>query len=201
MISCRPLLSLTIAVLAACATATSTANPGVSATDAGTLRVTNYTRDAVQVFLFSPNGDTFLRLIQPGNSESFHVSGSHPGDVVQLMLEEKAYGKDLEELRAKLGLDRPIPVQYASWLRAVGRGNFGESLWTRQPVLTELSRRFPVTLTVGTMAIAVAILIGVPIGVVAAARPDGALDFFARSYGLPNLCRVLLNLNEFTFAD
>ena len=104
-----------------------------------------------------------------------------PGDVVQLMLEEKAYGKDLEELRAKLGLDRPIPVQYASWLRAVGRGNLGESLWTRQPVLTELSRRFPVTLTVGTMAIAVAILIGVPIGVVAAARPDGALDFFARS--------------------
>ncbi len=104
-----------------------------------------------------------------------------PGDVVQLMLEEKAYGKDLEELRAKLGLDRPIPVQYASWLRAVGRGNFGESLWTRQPVLTELSRRFPVTLTVGTMAIGVAILIGVPIGVVAAARPDGALDFFARS--------------------
>jgi peptide/nickel transport system permease protein len=104
-----------------------------------------------------------------------------PGDVVQLMLEEKAYGKDLEELRAKLGLDRPIPVQYASWLRAVGRGNLGESLWTRQPVIAELSRRFPVTLTIGTMAIAVAILIGVPIGVVAAARPDGALDFVARS--------------------
>lgn len=104
-----------------------------------------------------------------------------PGDVVQLMLEEKAYGKDLEELRAKLGLDRPIPVQYATWLGAVGRGNLGESLWTRQPVLTELSRRFPVTLTLGTMAIAVAIMIGIPIGVVAAARPDGVLDFFARS--------------------
>jgi peptide/nickel transport system permease protein len=104
-----------------------------------------------------------------------------PGDVVQLMLEEKAYGKDLEELRAKLGLDRPIPVQYATWLGAVGRGHLGESLWTRQPVLTELSRRFPVTLTLGTMAIAVAIMIGIPIGVVAAARPDGVLDFFARS--------------------
>jgi peptide/nickel transport system permease protein len=104
-----------------------------------------------------------------------------PGDVVQLMLEEKAYGKDLEELRAKLGLDRPIPVQYASWLGEIGRGNLGESLWTRQPVLTELGRRFPVTLTLGTMAIAVAILIGVPVGVVAATRPDGVLDFFARS--------------------
>jgi peptide/nickel transport system permease protein len=110
-----------------------------------------------------------------------------PGDVVQLMLEEKAYGKDLEELRAKLGLNRPIPVQYASWLGSVGRGDLGESLWTRQPVLTELSRRFPVTLTVGTMAIAVAILIGVPIGVVAAARPDGALDFFARSAAILGL--------------
>jgi peptide/nickel transport system permease protein len=104
-----------------------------------------------------------------------------PGDVVQLMLEEKAYGKDLEELRAKLGLDRPIPVQYAAWLGAVGRGQLGESLWTRQPVLTELSRRLPVTLMLGTMAIAVAIVVGVPVGVIAAARPDGILDFVTRS--------------------
>jgi len=104
-----------------------------------------------------------------------------PGDVVQLMLEEKAYGKDLEELRAKLGLDRPIHVQYAAWLGAVGRGRLGESLWTRQPVLAELGRRLPVTLTLGGMAITVAILLGVPIGVLAAVRQDGVLDFFARS--------------------
>ena len=104
-----------------------------------------------------------------------------PGDVVQLMLEEKAYGKDLEELRAKLGLDRSIPVQYATWLGEVTRGNLGDSLWTRQPVLTELSRRLPVTLTLGAMALMVAILIGVPIGVVSAARPDGMLDFITRS--------------------
>ncbi len=110
-----------------------------------------------------------------------------PGDVVQLMLEEKAYGKDLDELRAKLGLDQPIHVQYAAWLGAVGRGHLGESLWTRQPVLAELSRRLPVTLTLGAMAIAVAILIGVPIGVLAAARPDGALDFFTRSAAILGL--------------
>jgi peptide/nickel transport system permease protein len=103
------------------------------------------------------------------------------------MLEEKAYGKDLDDLRAKLGLDRPIPVQYGAWLGAVGRGNLGESLWTRQPVVTELGRRFPVTLTLGTMAIAVAILIGVPVGVVAAARPDGTLDFVARSAAILGL--------------
>ena len=104
-----------------------------------------------------------------------------PGDVVQLMLEEKAYGKDLEDLRAKLGLNRPIPVQYVEWLGAIARGNFGESLWTRQPVLSELARRLPITATLGLMALVVAILIGIPIGVLAAVRQDGVLDFFARS--------------------
>ncbi len=101
-----------------------------------------------------------------------------PGDVVQLMLEEKAYGKDLEDLRAKLGLDRPIPVQYAAWMGKIARGDFGESLWTRRPVIGELARRLPVTLTLGGMAIAVAILIGIPIGIVSAVRQDGVLDFF-----------------------
>jgi len=104
-----------------------------------------------------------------------------PGDVVQLMLEEKAYGKDLDDLRAKLGLDRPIPVQYVDWLGSIVRGNFGESLWTRQPVLTELARRLPVTAALGSLALAVAIAIGIPIGVIAAVRQDGLLDFVARS--------------------
>jgi peptide/nickel transport system permease protein len=110
-----------------------------------------------------------------------------PGDVVQLMLEEKAYGKDLEDLRAKLGLDRPVHVQYLDWLGSVVRGDLGESLWTRQPVVTELGRRLPVTLTLGFMAVAVAIAIGVPVGVIAAVRPDGALDFFARSAAILGL--------------
>jgi peptide/nickel transport system permease protein len=104
-----------------------------------------------------------------------------PGDVVQLMLEEKAYGKDLEDLRAKLGLNRPIHLQYVEWLGTIARGNFGESLWTRQPVLTELSRRLPVTATLGAMAIAVALLIGIPVGILAAVRQDGLLDFLTRS--------------------
>ena len=110
-----------------------------------------------------------------------------PGDVVQLMLEEKAYGKDLDELRAKLGLDRPIPVQYLEWLGAVSRGHLGESLWTRQPVLEELGRRLPVTFMLGLMAIVVAILIGVPVGLIAAVRQDSALDFVARSAAILGL--------------
>jgi len=104
-----------------------------------------------------------------------------PGDVVQLMLEEKAYGKDLADLRAKLWLDRPIPVQYVDWVGRLARGDLGESLWTRQPVLGELARRMPVTLTLGFLAIVVAVVVGVPIGILSAVRQDGALDFFARS--------------------
>jgi peptide/nickel transport system permease protein len=110
-----------------------------------------------------------------------------PGDVVQLMLEEKAYGKDLEDLRAKLGLNRPLHVQYVEWLGSILRGNFGESLWTRQPVIAELGRRLPVTATLGLMATAVAVAIGVPVGVLAAVRQDGALDFFARSAAILGL--------------
>jgi peptide/nickel transport system permease protein len=110
-----------------------------------------------------------------------------PGDVVQLMLEEKAYGKDLEDLRSKLGLNRPIHVQYVEWLGAIARGNFGESLWTRQPVLTELSRRLPVSAALGLMAIAVALAIGIPVGVLAAVRQDGMLDFLTRSVAILGL--------------
>jgi len=110
-----------------------------------------------------------------------------PGDVVQLMLEEKAYGKDLDDLRAKLGLNRPFYVQYFDWLGTVARGNLGESLWTRQPVLHELARRLPVTATLGLLALGVAVLIGIPIGVIAAVRQDGVLDFFARSAAILGL--------------
>jgi peptide/nickel transport system permease protein len=110
-----------------------------------------------------------------------------PGDVVQLMLEEKAYGKDLADLRAKLGLDRPIPVQYVDWVRRLARGDLGESLWTRQPVLGELGRRMPVTLMLGFLSLVVAVVIGVPIGILSAVRPDGALDFFARSAAILGL--------------
>ena len=86
------------------------------------------------------------------------------------MLEEKAYGKDIDELRAKLGLDRPIYVQYFEWLGNVARGDLGESLWTRRAGLEELARRLPVTLVLGVLALTFAILIAIPIGVLAAVR-------------------------------
>jgi peptide/nickel transport system permease protein len=110
-----------------------------------------------------------------------------PGDAVQLMLEEKAYAKDLDELRHKLGLDRPMYVQYFAWLGQVVRGDLGESLWTRRTVAEELTARLPVTLLLGGMAAAFAVIIGIPIGVLSAARADTLRDYVARSAAILGL--------------
>jgi len=110
-----------------------------------------------------------------------------PGDAVQLMLAEKAYAKDIAELRAKLGLDRPMYVQYVDWLGHVVRGDLGESLWTRRPVLEEISQRLPITLTLAGFALTFALAIALPVGVISATRQDSLADFFARSTAILGL--------------
>ena len=110
-----------------------------------------------------------------------------PGDVVQLMLEEKAYGKDLEDLREKLGLNRPIYVQYFEWVGRVASGNLGESLWTRRPVAEELLRRVPVSLELGLLALFFAILMAIPVGILAAIRQDTPQDYAVRSAAILGL--------------
>jgi peptide/nickel transport system permease protein len=110
-----------------------------------------------------------------------------PGDAVQLMLEEKAYGKDVDDLRHKLGLDRPVYVQYFSWLGQIARGDLGESLWTKRTVTEELGMRLPVTLLLGGMAAVFSIIIGIPIGVLSAVRADTLSDYAARSAAILGL--------------
>ena len=110
-----------------------------------------------------------------------------PGDIVQLMLEEKAYGKDLEDLRARLGLNRPIYIQYFDWAGRVLRGDLGESLWTKRPVVEELARRVPVTLELGFLALFFALLIALPVGILAAIRQDTAVDYVFRSLAIVGL--------------
>ncbi|MBI2525663.1 MAG: ABC transporter permease [Candidatus Rokubacteria bacterium] len=110
-----------------------------------------------------------------------------PGDVVQLMLEEKAYAKDLDSLRAKLGLDRPLHVQYFEWLGRVARGDLGESLWTRRPVIAELWSRLPVSLELGLLALGFALVMAVPVGIVSATRQDTLADYAARSMAILGL--------------
>ena len=110
-----------------------------------------------------------------------------PGDAVQLMLAETSYAKDIDELRAKLGLDRPFHVQYVEWLGRAARGDLGESLWTRRPVLSELAQRLPVTGELALYATVSALLIALPIGVVAAARQDSLSDYVLRSLAILGL--------------
>jgi peptide/nickel transport system permease protein len=110
-----------------------------------------------------------------------------PGDVVQLMLDEKAYAKDIEELREKLGLNRPIYVQYFEWVGRVLRGDLGESLWTRRPVAEEIGRRLPITLELALFASLVAVAISIPIGVISATRQDTLRDYLARSAAILGL--------------
>jgi peptide/nickel transport system permease protein len=110
-----------------------------------------------------------------------------PGDVVALMLQEKQYAKDLEELRAKLGLNRALHVQYTEWLGRAVRGDLGQSLWTGRPVLQEIGERLPVTLELALFATVFALLIALPIGILSAARQDTLADYLSRSVAIMGL--------------
>jgi peptide/nickel transport system permease protein len=81
-----------------------------------------------------------------------------------------------EAMRKELGLDRPIPVQYAKWLGRVLQGDLGRSIRTREPALEGLLARFPVTLHLTAMAMVIALLIAVPVGILSAVRPNSKVD-------------------------
>jgi peptide/nickel transport system permease protein len=104
-----------------------------------------------------------------------------PGDVAMRMVEGHAYAPTLEALRKDLGLDRPMYVQYVDWIGGiVTRGDFGRSYWTRQPIIEEFLHRFPVTLELALLTILVSVVIGVAVGIVAAARQDTVADYTGR---------------------
>jgi peptide/nickel transport system permease protein len=111
----------------------------------------------------------------------FSLARLIPGDVVTLMMEENQYARDLEEMRAKLGLDRPIHVQYLEWIGRALSGDLGQSLYSGRPIVQEMARRVPVSLELGAVALVFAVLLGVPIGILAAVRQDTAKDYVARS--------------------
>jgi peptide/nickel transport system permease protein len=103
-----------------------------------------------------------------------------PGDAVAMLQQDYAYATDTNELRARLGLDRPVQVQYLEWLGGVLQGNLGTSLRTNQPVTTEIFNRLPVTAELGILAIAIGLLIAVPVGVISAVKQDSRTDYLAR---------------------
>jgi peptide/nickel transport system permease protein len=102
-----------------------------------------------------------------------------PGDPVELMLGETASRADLAQLRADLGLDRPLGEQYARFLGGCARGDLGRSFFYRRPVLGVIGGALPATLLLAAAALAVALLIALPAGVVAAVRRDRPVDRLA----------------------
>ena len=107
-----------------------------------------------------------------------------PGDAVTMLLQEYNYGKDAEELRAKLGLDRPVYVQYFEWIGGVLQGDLGTSLRNNTPVSEELLGRMPVTAELGVLAMLVGLLVAIPVGVIAAVRQDSWSDYVGRSVAI-----------------
>jgi peptide/nickel transport system permease protein len=90
----------------------------------------------------------------------------------------------LAQIRARYGLDRPIPVQYANWLWNVLHGDLGESMRLSSPVSDLVLAKLPVTLQLGGMAFIIACLIGIPMGVLSAVRKDGFWDYAANAVAL-----------------
>lgn len=102
-----------------------------------------------------------------------------PGDPVQGMVGERADSATVARLRRELRLDDPLPVQFGHYLAGILRGDLGRSYITRRPIARDLAERFPKTLQLTLAAMTFATILGVGLGVIAAARPDGIIDRLA----------------------
>jgi peptide/nickel transport system permease protein len=102
-----------------------------------------------------------------------------PGDVATIMLGVDARPDELVRLRRELGLDRPLVVRYVEWLGRLARVDLGTSVSYREPVTRLLAQRLPVTVSVALAAMAVALGVALPVGIVAARRAWSALDLAA----------------------
>jgi peptide/nickel transport system permease protein len=107
-----------------------------------------------------------------------------PGDPAQAMMGDGASPQDIAELRTRLGLDRPLLTQYVSFLRHAVTGDLGVSFRTGQPVTTMIIERVPATAELAIASMIVAIVIAIPLGVIAAVRRGSAVDFGAMTFAL-----------------
>jgi len=102
-----------------------------------------------------------------------------PGDPVTNMMGEMYSEEDARQLRRELGLDQPLVVQYGKWLLFLLRGDWGRSILTNRPVLTDILYRLPVTLELIVLSMLVSLLIALPAGIIAAVRPNTWQDYSA----------------------
>ena len=117
-----------------------------------------------------------LMRVLPGDPAVFFASGPSAGR------------EEIEELRRRMGLDQPIPVQLVRYLGDVATGDLGRSLTTGQPVATDIGRRLPASLELTFVALTLALLLSIPLGVAAALRPGSLIDHAVRMLCTLGVC-------------
>ena len=138
-------------------------------------------------FLARRVGQTILTLLFV-SVLIFGLQQLMPGDPALVLAgEERGDPAVLAQIRAELNLDKPLPVQYALWLQGVLTGDLGYSWRIREPIAAVIAQKLPVTLQLGLMAFVIALLIGIPMGILSAVRKDTLLDWSANAVGLAGL--------------
>ena len=121
-----------------------------------------------------------LFWIVPGDAAMMILTGDDPeGDTGGRVTTE-----ELENLRIKLGLDRPIYVQYGEWVWDLMRGDLGVSIWYREPIASEMRGRFVISLELAVLAILMGIVVAVPLGIISAVKQDTIIDYVCRVFAL-----------------
>jgi peptide/nickel transport system permease protein len=112
-----------------------------------------------------------------------------PGNIADVLFDAAGYVDPAAKMRIErdLGLDQPLAVQYTTWISGLLRGDLGYSYVTDRPALAEILPRIPVTARLAGLSLLLAVLLGVPLGVVSAVRQDTALDYVVRVVGLSGL--------------
>ena len=110
-----------------------------------------------------------------------------PGDICLAILsdgEASFTQAELEDCRVELDLDRPMVIQYFDWVGGAVQGDFGDSLWFKASVMEELGERIPVTVELTILAMLIAVVFAVPLGIVSALKPESLIDYAARIFTL-----------------
>ena len=115
---------------------------------------------------------------------SFAFLRAVPGDPVAVRIGEHAPPAEVARMRARLGLDQPVAVQLGRYLADVARGDLGRSLADDEPVAAKLAVAFPSTIELTAAALAVALAVGLPLGILAAAYPAGFIGRVASAAGI-----------------
>jgi peptide/nickel transport system permease protein len=136
---------------------------------------------------------------------TFALLHAAPGDAADLLLPPDAPPEVAQRMRAELGLDRPLPVQYGHWLSNLLRGDMGESIQRSEPVLTVLREAIPVSLWLGTTSLALTFLVGVAVGALQASRRDRWTDrvltgLTTTIYAAPSYWLALTAIAAFTYG-